>query len=284
MKKFSAILLAALLLLAVIPCAALARTVGEAEAERAKLALLDAVWDSLEEVENEAIEAGAENEELVYAVYNAALNDPRVDAGSMRDVSSRGFCFTVDGMCCIYNYVSRHVDHVSAVNEDVLDAASEAAAKVVNTKNGPVTPNVLLIGPYYGHDSSFTNQYRNEAQSIANNTGGTYTLIQSTNATGPAIAAAMPNAGVVIYDSHGTAMNGTSYLCLTTNSGLTSTDYSNGWAYNGGSSDAGIDGRYIQNHISSSLSNPFVWMAICEGMKKEGKGTTGTALLSYTDP
>ena len=279
MKKITAILLIALMALAVIPCSALAQSAVEAGTERAKLALLDNVWASLEEVENEAIAAGAESAELVYAVYNAAINDPRVDAGSMRDVSSRGFCFTVEGMTCAYNYVSRHVEHVSAVNEEVLSAASEAAAKVVNTKNGPVSMNVLLIGPYYGHDGSFTNQYRNEAQSIANTTGGTYTLIQSTSATGPAIAAAMPNAGVVIYDSHGTAMNGTSYLCLTTNSGLTSTDYSNGWAYNGGSSDAGIDGRYIQNHITSPLSHCLIWMAICEGMKLSGHGVTGYALL-----
>ena len=279
MKKFSAILLAVLMLLALVPCSALAKTMNEAEVERAKLALLDSVWDSLEEVENEAIAAGAESAELVYAVYNAAINDPRVDAGSMRDVSTRGFCFNVDGMCCIYNYVSRHVDHISAVDDDILASASEAAAKVVNTKNGPVTPNVLLIGPYYGHDSSFTAQYRNEAQSIANVTGGTYTLIQSTSATGPAIASAIPNAGVVIYDSHGTAMNGTTYLCLTTNAGLTSTDFSNGWAYNGGSSDAGIDGRYIQNHITAPLAHCIIWMAICEGMKLSGHGVTGYALL-----
>ncbi|MBO4848999.1 MAG: Ig-like domain-containing protein [Clostridia bacterium] len=278
-KRLLGIALALLMVLAVIPTASLAKSYIESQQESAKLALLDSVWDFLEEVENEAIEAGAESAELVYAVYNAAINDPRVDAGSMRDVSNRGFCFNVDGMCCIYNYVSRHVKHVSAINEEVIASASEAAAKTLNTKNGPVSANVLLIGPYYGHDGSFTNQYRNEAQSIANATGGTYTLIQSTSATGPAIAAAMPGAGVVIYDSHGTAMNGTSYLCLTTNSGLTSTDFSNGWAYNGGSSDAGIDGRYIQNHISAPLSHCLIWMAICEGMKLSGHGVTGYALL-----
>ena len=279
MKKITAILLIALMALAVIPCSALAQAAVEAGTERAKLALLDNVWDSLEEVENEAIEAGAEGAELVYAVYNAAINDPRVDAGSMGDVSARGFSFKVDGMLCAYNYVSRHVDHISAVDDALMDSVTEATEKLVNTKNGPFSMNVLLIGPYYGHDSSFTNQYRQEAQSIANVTGGTYTLIQSTNATGPAIANAIPNAGVVIYDSHGTAMSGTSYLCLTTNSGLTSTDYSNGWAYNGGSSDAGIDGRYIQNHITSPLQHCIIWMAICEGMKLSGHGVTGYALL-----
>ena len=279
MKKFTAILLVVLMALAVIPFSTLAQSAIEAGTERAKLALLDNVWASLEAVENEAIEAGAEGAELVYAVYNAAINDPRVDAGSMGDVSARGFCFTVDGMLCAYNYVSRHVDHISSIDEDLMDSVTEATEKLVNTKNGPFSMNVLLIGPYYGHDSSFTNQYRQEAQSIANVTGGTYTLIQSTSATGPAIAAAIPNAGVVIYDSHGTAMNGTSYLCLTTNSGLTSTDFSNGWAYNGGSSDAGIDGRYIQNHITSPLQHCIIWMAICEGMKLSGHGVTGYALL-----
>ena len=141
MKKFTAILLVVLMALAVIPFSTLAQSAIEAGTERAKLALLDNVWASLEAVENEAIEAGAEGAELVYAVYNAAINDPRVDAGSMGDVSARGFCFTVDGMLCAYNYVSRHVDHISSIDEDLMDSVTEATEKLVNTKNGPFSMN-----------------------------------------------------------------------------------------------------------------------------------------------
>ena len=140
------------------------------------------------------------------------------------------------------------------------------------------SPNVFLVAPYYGHDSSFTDQYKREAQSIAAATGGEYLLIQSTSATGPAIAENFVDKGVVIFDSHGTQSGTSSYLCLTTNSGITQEDYNNGWAVRSGSA-AFIDGRYIENHTPDTLSNCLVWMAICEGMKRQGQGTTGYALL-----
>ena len=277
-KRFLGLVLSVLMVLAIIPTASLAEGVSAAAAEAAKLRLLDDVWAELEAVENQAIAAGAEKTEVVMAVYQAALNNPRVDKASLGDLTAKSFFFTVDGMCCAYDYVARHVDHISAVDDALMSTVAEAAQKVTGTKNGPTSMNVLLVGPYYGMQSSFTDQYKNEAQSIAEVTGGEYTLLQTTQATGPNIAAAYPDNGIVIYDSHGGAMNGTSYLCLTNNTGITSEDYSNGWAYNAGSA-AYIDGRYIQHHITADLPNTIVWMAICEGMMSTGNGTTGYALL-----
>ena len=55
-------------------------------------------------------------------------------------------------------------------------------------------------------------RYKREAQSVADATGGDYLLIQSTSATGPAIAENFPNKGVVFFDSHGTQDGTSSYL------------------------------------------------------------------------
>ncbi|MBO4847932.1 MAG: Ig-like domain-containing protein [Clostridia bacterium] len=278
MKRIVCLVLTALLVLAIVPAASLANGIQAAAAEKAKLGLLDQVWADLEAVESQALASGAKKTEVVLAVYKAALNDPRIDKGSYGDLTSKGFFFTVDGMCCSYDYRARNVEHISVMNDALLTTVTETAGKIVNTKNGPTSMNVLLVGPYYGQDGNFTNQYRNEANSIASATGGDMTELAHYDATGPAIAAAFPDCGIVIYDSHGGCMNGTSYLCLTTNAGITSQDYTNGWAYNAGSA-AYIDGRYIQNHITSELPNTIVWMAICEGMMAAGHGVTGYALL-----
>ncbi|MBR6006501.1 MAG: Ig-like domain-containing protein [Clostridia bacterium] len=274
-RKLLAAALALVMVFAVVPFASLAEEVEAAVSEAAAMRKLDNTWAAIDAAEAEAIAAGMDRSEVINAVYLSALNIETVDSDSFSDFNKDGFFFTVDGMYCAYNYRLR--------NELDTDCEPVTETKIVIPGNGSATrsaesPNVFLVGPYYGHDSSFTDQYKTEAQSIANATGGTYTLLQSTGATGPAIAQNFPDKGVVIYDSHGTQSGTSSYLCLTTNSGITQTDYNNGWAVNAGSA-AYIDGRYIENHVSSTLANPFVWMAICEGMKRQGQGTTGYALL-----
>ena len=242
-KRVLSIAIAVLMALAVIPAAALAGGIIDAQAENAKLALLDAVWADLEAVENELLAAKAAKTDVVMAVYNAALNDVRVDKDSFGDLSANGFFFKVDGMCCAYDYRARNSEHRSAVDAKLLKTVSAAAERIASTKNNTGSMNVLLVGPHYSedlsdpgyYDSSFTDQYINEINSIGAATGGQVTILGGHNATGPAIAAAYPSAGVVIYDSHGGAMNGTSYLCLTTKTGVTTTDFNNGWAYNAGS-------------------------------------------------
>ncbi|MBR4658210.1 MAG: dockerin type I repeat-containing protein [Clostridia bacterium] len=271
-KRFLGIVLSVLMVLAMIPAAALAENISASETEAKKLALLDSVWADLKAVEEQAVNSGADRSEVVMAIYKAALNHPEVDKTSFDSISEKSFFFTVDGMACCYDYVASQATH-----PELADSVKPVEV-IHSTKNGPTNMNVLLVGPYYGHDSSFTDQYRQEAQSIAEATGGDVTILQSTGATGPAIAAAAPDAGVVIYDSHGTQSGTSSYLCLTTNEGITSEDYSNGWAVSSGSA-AYIDGRYILHHAPSTLPNNIFWMAICEGMKRQGQGTTGYALL-----
>ena len=276
-KKLIAGLLAALLMLAVLPVASFAAEVAYQANEAKELAKLDEAWKPIEAVEAEMKEMKASPAEVAAAAYKAALNNPLVDEGSLVWEKDEQFAFTVNGMHCVYYYRARNTTPAANVDEKLLNII-ETSEKGANCGAAGAV-DVLLVGPYYGQDSSFTDQYKTEATSIANATGGTRTMLSGTSATGPAIASNYTNKGVVIYDSHGTQSGTSSYLCLTTNSGITTTDYNNGWAVSSGSA-AFIDGRYIQNHVSGTLSNCFVWMAICEGMKKAGKGTTGTALLA----
>ncbi|MBR6006305.1 MAG: hypothetical protein IK064_01615, partial [Clostridia bacterium] len=284
-RKLLAAALVAIMLLAAVPVASMAEAIGPAVYEAKQMSKLDKVWAALDAVEAKALAANMNRAEVINAVYQAALNNNLVDQDSFSDFAKDGFYFSVDGMTCSYNYRLRNELTANPdYNETVtfIPASGESRINPGATRStcgSAGSANVLLVGPWYSSDSSFTDQYKTEAQSIANATGGSYTLIQNANATGPNIAAAYPGKGVIIYDSHGSQSGTTSYLCLTSSTGLTTTDYNNGWAINGGSW-YGIDGRYIQNHVSGSLSNPFVWMAICEGMKKAGKGTTGTALLA----
>lgn len=272
-KKLLAIVIAVVMTLALVP-SALAAELAHDYRESRLLGMLDRVWEKLEAVEKSALEAGADRNAVTLAVYKAALNDELVDDASFNSLTEKSFFFTVNGMGCAYDYDAR--------NYELSEAPVPEEEFVIVTGgtrgNIPGAMDILLVGPYYGHDSSFTDQYRKEAYSLATVTGGQLTILQSLGATGPAIAAACINKGVVIFDSHGTQQNDSSYLCLTTNDGITSEDYTNKWAVRSGSA-AFIDGRYIQHHITEPLKNCFFWMAICEGMKKEGLGTTGSALL-----
>jgi len=272
LKRVIGLVLAALMVLYTVPLAAAAETVLSAAEEARLLASFDPVWASLDAVESDAMAAGASPKEVTLAVYKAALNCELIDSDSIADLDANGFSFKVNGMACSYDYKVRNTAYTSTVNSNEVKDIAEAV------KYGPSSMDVLLVGPYYGSDSNFTNQYANEADSIAQVTGGSVTTLSGSAATGPNIAEAVVDAGVVIYDSHGGAYNGTSYLCLTNGAGLTSEDYSNNWAINGGSWH-GIDGRYIENHISGELPCNIFWMAICEGMKASGQGVTGYALL-----
>ncbi|MCR5610896.1 MAG: Ig-like domain-containing protein [Clostridiales bacterium] len=273
-RKILTLMLAVLMAVSLVPLSALAEEAGAAYLEASLQKMLDDVWARLDAAEKSALDAGAERNSVTMAVYKAALNDELVDEASISSLTQKSFFFTVHGMACAYDYDARNY-----VLSDKPVPESEYVIVTGGTRaNNAESLNVLLVGPYYGQDSSFTDQYKNEANSIAETTGGQLTILQSKGATGPAIAAACKNVGVVIYDSHGTQSGTSSYLCLTTNSGITTQDYNNGWAVSSGSA-AFIDGRYIQHHIDEPLKNTFFWMAICEGMKKNGCGTTGNALI-----
>lgn len=269
-KRVVCILLTVLLLTLTVP-SALAERIVDSAREKAMLGLLDKVWNELDAVESERIAAGADMGDVTEAVYCAAASNRLVDGGSLSSIRNNGFTFRVSGMLCTYNYTNRNTVHESAVDMDMLADIGKTFA----ARNGAEELNVLLIGPFYGQDANFTNQYPNEAASIAEATGGSCTVLSTSNATGPNIAAAMPDAGIVLMDSHGAD----GYLALTTDEGITTEDLQNGWASSSGSNSAYIDGRYIEHHVSRRLPNSIVWMAFCEGMIRSNHGETGAALL-----
>ena len=271
-RRILSVILAVVMLFAVVPVVGLAESAAGIANEAAAITKLDNVWAQLDAAEAEAIAGGAEKTEVISAVFSAALNTGLVNIDSFSDMSEDGFLFTVDGMYNAYNFRLRN-----ELDKNV-EVKGETTVVSYGSKDAG-SADVLLIGPYYGgYDNNFTDQYRNEAASIAEATCGNVTILAGHDATGPAIAQNYTNKGVIIYDSHGIAMNGSSYLCLTTNSGITSEDYTNGWAVRSGS-EAYIDGRYVENHISAPASNTIVWMAICEAMKRSGNGVTANALL-----
>ena len=275
MKKLSKLLCAVLSLMLVLSVSfapALAETIGDAIEEQTLFTQLDKAWAELDVVQEDLVNSKANAETVVKAIYDAAFECELIDEGSINEYREGiGFTFTVSGLACIYDY------RVRVQSDKGYATPNEAVVEAIRTM--PSDEDILLIGPYYGIDSSFTNQYKNEANSLAGYTGGNVTLLQSSGATATAIVNNYLGKSVVIYDSHGTEGFGTSYLCLTTGTGITSEDLTNKWACSLGGGDYGIDGRYIQNHVNGDLGDCGVWMAICEGMKKSGNGVTGTALL-----
>ena len=277
-RKFLALALALIMAFAMIPVASLAENVDGLVNEAAAMRKLDNAWAALDAAEADALAQGMSRTEVINAVYTAALNLNTVDKDSFSDFTKDGFYFTVDGMYCAYNYRLRN--ELGKVTEPANDgiftikgSGSNAAMKDAES------PNVLLLGPYYGYDSNFDDSYKNATQPIADATGGDWELIQGHAATGPAIVEAFPDYGSVFVDSHGTASGSSTYICLTTNEGITQEDYNNGWAVRSGSA-AYIDGRYIQHHLNGAhISNPFVWLGICESMKLSGHGVTANALV-----
>ena len=249
-RKFLSLALALIMAFAMIPVASLAENVDGLVNEAAAMRKLDNAWAALDAAEADALAQGMSRTEVINAVYTAALNLNTVDKDSFSDFTKDGFYFTVDGMYCAYNYRLRN--ELGKVTEPANDgiftikgSGSNAAMKDAES------PNVLLLGPYYGYDSNFDDSYKNATQPIAEATGGDWELIQGHAATGPAIVEAFPDYGSVFVDSHGTASGSSTYICLTTNEGITQEDYDNGWAVNSGSA-AYIDGRYIQHHLNGA--------------------------------
>ena len=260
-----------------------ANTAAQQAADRAAYRLMDRAWEPINNVEAEMIALGAKPAEIVAACYKAAINNELVDEGSVLMCDDNGFEFTVDGMANAYDYRVRNVKYAPVVNDEIVEdviAANAARVESQGTRsvNTSTSLNVLLIGPMYSSDSSFTNQYQNEGTTLNNYTGGTYTKLLNENATATAICNAFPNNGIIMFDSHGASYYSTSYLCLCTSTGITSSDYNKRWALNFGDGETyGIDGRFIANHSSGTFPNSFLWMAICEGMKTNVFGNQLTA-------
>ncbi len=294
MKKLLAILLTALLLLPL----GLALRTADASSETE-----DDIWAQITAYEDTRLrEKGlrsASATELDYAemadgVKDIVKNWNGYVPGSLVQNGSHLIWDGKDGTGYGYSPRLRQKLRSEALTGADPDAESGVETVSYAVRGGSSGSNdVALFGPYYGLDSSFTNQYQTEANSIAQTLGGTYTLYKTTAATIDNIANALETCGVVFFDSHGdtdyasgddyTSRANTSYICLQSGDGFTAADQASvqgtygsyKHAYYAGAGYSGMkyycaDGTAIRNHMDKTAPNNLLWMAICLGMATSG--------------
>ncbi len=254
----------------------------------AQYALVDTLWDEITQFEQRTMSAmgttaSVADVQIDRVARLVEASDLYVD-GTLAWHGDDSFTFmTSAGVACKYStrlrQLLRDADAQSVTSSSETETISYAA------KGGtPDGADVYVIGPYYGIDPDFTQQYRREAQSIAKATGGTYNLYSGSSATIDTVAGAISNGAIVLLDSHGDTdyANGedytsgatTSYLCLQSGAGITNADYADGNAYYGGHYGQMyyylVNGTAISNHMQSDSPHGIVWMAICLGMATDG--------------
>ena len=234
MKRLLAFLLAAFLLLPMGLMRLPAGTSADAEED---------IWVQIERYENRRLdEQGIASVNATETDFAAMADDVQriVESWSgyvLGSLVRNGDFFTWDGKDGIgYGWSPRMRKIDRCRTEPANSEAYEGVETVSYAAKGgsPFCGDVTLFGPYYGLDSSFTNQYKNEAQSIAQVLGSTYKCYQKYDVNIDVIAEALETSGVVIFDSHGstdyssgndyTSRANTSYLCINSNAGITSQD------------------------------------------------------------
>ncbi len=299
MKKLISVLLLVAMVLSLLPVSVIAAK-NEQPFEitaKATATIKEDVWDVIDAYEDENVVAKRAGKlsanDFAKVSYEIEELVKKTDTYVEGSINRNGDFFTwetTEGIVCGYSpelrYRERNVDRSVMQGENITTTSFA-------TKGGtPSGKNVYLISPYYNDsysaDSSFTDQYKTEAKSIASATGGTFTQYGYTAATITNIAKAMQSGAVVLFDSHGitdynsgddyVSQANSSYLCLNTGTGITSSDmaavtgtygtYYHAW--NGGSSTYCVDGTAIANHMTSDAPNSLLWMAICLGMATDG--------------
>ena len=305
-------ILAILLVLAMLPIPATFAQETEPSAEPIAQEAYDAVtadiWQTIESIEETEVvakrgkAADADSYAAIVDEIIAAVEDSDTFVeGSIRRNGDFFTWETTEGVVCGYSPRLRAKIRANAVEgADPEDYAGVEVTSYVTKGGSASSVNVAVIQPYYGIDRSFTSQYVNEANSIAEATGGTSKAYITTNATIDNIANALETCGVVIFDSHGdtdyykegsedyTSRANTSYICLQSGTGITSADMEKvtgtyGAYYHAyyaghyiGSDVNGImyyycvDGTAIANHMDSDAPNSLLWSATCLGMATDG--------------
>lgn len=301
MKRLFALLLALALLLPVM-------TAFAAPTENEKQSL----WEQIAAYENEHLRQT--RGKAVTAADYAALSGDIAEIVMASDDYTEGTC-TYNGTNAMFFWEDADGEPHgyspslrARIARSVTDAPTEDVTETVSyaTRGGTTSgKNVYVIGPWYGKDKYFTEQYKNEGQSIAKATGGTYTLYSGTNANITNVAKAMQDGAVVSFDSHGLtdydqmlnytypddrrtyvydSVTGahTSYLTLSSGTGLTTADkaavkaadgetYYHAFSfYSGGSTYYCVDGTAIANHMTQDAPHSILWMPICLGMATDG--------------
>ncbi len=274
MKKLFALLLVIAMVASLLPAAFAAETPAPQEAivlTDEDYATNDLVWQQIDAKKVQLKEAGAANDEIIEAVIEIVVNAPNYKEGSLERHEDCFTWMTQEGIACLHPYVEEEVDRGPSVLGDPADP-NEPSYEFIDysTKGAPDGADVYLINPFYGVEDKFTDHYINVGQKVAAATGGTFTRYSGEDATIDKIANAMSNGAIVLVDSHGTTntINGVSrsYLRLVSSTGLTTSDYNNGYAYKSGDRYM-VSGECISAHMTKDNPGGFVWFGMCEGMK-----------------
>lgn len=278
MKRWLAFALALVLLCGWLPTGSVRAVELDAAREltQADYVGADLVFAQIEEMESAPAKRNATQAEKTQAAMALVQASDSFVEGSLEQNGATFTWETDSGVRCIYSPRMQKIgSELTPENgEDVIVNEPRAV------KGGsPSSNQVYLIGPYYGYDEDFTNQYKTEARRVAAAMGDTdgYTLYSGTAATVDKVAEAISNGGVVFFDSHGTTdytnpndeWDGItkatqSYLCLTSTTGLTDEDYDDGAVYFG--DGIGVNGATIANHMTKNSPSGLLWMAICWGL------------------
>ena len=235
---------------------------------------------------------------LIPQVITAVEHSATYAEGTLEQHGNFLYWQTKKGIACCYDprmEAKLHNTEDDPTPEEIAKAEADAASllKVYEDVRGgsPTSKNIGLIQPYWESsssysDSSFTDYspfYKTTWQNLYGATGGSGVRYSMTNATIDNIASTFEQCGLVIFDSHGTtdyasgsdytSRANSSYLCLTTNSGVTSTDTASKTGSYGtysdaitGSGYAYVNGQCIANHMSSNAPHSLLYMGICLGM------------------
>lgn len=240
---------------------------------------------------------------MVPSVISAIKSSKTYVKGSLQQNGNFLVWQTTTGIPCCYD--PRMEAKLHGASEALTDAEAakierdaarllEALPRSDELNGGsPSSVEIGLIQPYWESNSSYADSsfrsyspyYKSMWQSLYQATGGSSSYRYSmTNATVDNVAKAIANCAIVIMDSHGTtdysgssgdytSRANSSYLCLTSNSGVTSADtaaksgtYGTYYDALKGSGYAYVNGNCIANHMTKNAPNSLVYMGICLGM------------------
>ncbi len=170
------------------------------------------IWVQIERYENKRLEAQGVTTATATALHYGAMADGIVAIVEAHSSYAPGTLFRsgesvfwddVNGMGCGWVPNARQKLRANPTGADPMEVASVEVTSYAGKGGYPYSSDVALFGPYYGVDSSFSNQYKDEANSIAQVTGGACRVYSGGAATIDAVAHELALAGTVIFDTHG---------------------------------------------------------------------------------
>jgi hypothetical protein len=153
----------------------------------------DLMLEAVHEKETEMLAKRAPTTKTVDALIATVTASPYYAENTLIRNGDHFFWETIDGIPCGYSpRLSMEGRNATISNDyDVVMAESTFTTSYSLKSGSPGNQDVFLIQPYYGIDTSFTEQYYTEANQIADALGGNATTYRTVNATIDKIADAI---------------------------------------------------------------------------------------------